>query len=149
MDIKSIEERSRNMSAIRSKNTGPEIYLRKLLFSKGYRYSLNSGKIPGRPDIFLRKYNTALFVNGCFWHRHANCKFSYMPKSKVEFWNNKFETNMKRDNLVKEILLNKNIKCLVVWECSIKQMKRNQIVMEEYIDKIERFLHNKDLYMEI
>lgn len=149
MDIKSIEERSRNMSAIRSKNTGPEIYLRKLLFSKGYRYSLNSGKIPGRPDIFLRKYNTALFVNGCFWHRHANCKFSYMPKSKVEFWNNKFEANMKRDNLVKEILLNKNIKCLVVWECSIKQMKRNQIVMEEYIDKIERFLHNKDLYMEI
>lgn len=137
------------MSAIRSKNTGPEIYLRKLLFSKGYRYSLNSGKIPGRPDIFLRKYNTALFVNGCFWHRHANCKFSYMPKSKVEFWNNKFEANMKRDNLVKEILLNKNIKCLVVWECSIKQMKRNQIVMEEYIDKIERFLHNKDLYMEI
>lgn len=149
MDIKSIEERSRNMSAIRSKNTGPEIYLRKLLFSKGYRYSLNSGKIPGRPDIFLRKYNTALFVNGCFWHRHANCKFSYMPKSKVEFWNNKFEANMKRDNLVKEILLNKNIKCLVVWECSIKQMKRNHIVMEEYIDKIERFLHNKDLYMEI
>lgn len=149
MDIKSIEERSRNMSAIRSKNTGPEIYLRKLLFSKGYRYSLNSGKIPGRPDIFLRKYNTALFVNGCFWHRHANCKFSYMPKSKVEFWNNKFEANMKRDNLVKEILLNKNIKCLVVWECSIKQMKRDQIVMEEYIDKIERFLHNKDLYMEI
>ncbi len=137
------------MSAIRSKNTGPEIYLRKLLFSKGYRYSLNSRKIPGRPDIFLRKYNTALFVNGCFWHRHANCKFSYMPKSKVEFWNNKFEANMKRDNLVKEILLNKNIKCLVVWECSIKQMKRNQIVMEEYIDKIERFLHNKDLYMEI
>lgn len=137
------------MSAIRSKNTGPEIYLRKLLFSKGYRYSLNSGKIPGRPDIFLRKYNTALFVNGCFWHRHANCKFSYMPKSKVEFWNNKFEANMKRDNLVKEILLNKNIKYLVVWECSIKQMKRNQIVMEEYIDKIERFLHNKDLYMEI
>ena len=149
MDIKSIEERRRNMSAIRSKNTGPEIYLRKLLFSKGYRYSLNSGKIPGRPDIFLRKYNTALFVNGCFWHRHANCKFSYMPKSKVEFWNNKFEANMKRDNLVKEILLNKNIKYLVVWECSIKQMKRNQIVMEEYIDKIERFLHNKDLYMEI
>lgn len=137
------------MSAIRSKNTGPEIYLRKLLFSKGYRYSLNSKNIPGRPDIFLRKYNTALFVNGCFWHRHRNCKFSYMPKSKVEFWNNKFEANMKRDKLVKEILLNKNIKCLVVWECSIKQMKRNQIIREEYIDKIERFLHNTDLYMEI
>ena len=137
------------MSVIRSKNTGPEIYLRKLLFSKGYRYSLNSKNIPGRPDIFLRKYNTALFVNGCFWHRHRNCKFSYMPKSKVEFWNNKFEANMKRDKLVKEILLNKNIKCLVVWECSIKQMKRNQIIREEYIDKIERFLHNTDLYMEI
>ena len=137
------------MSAIRSKNTSPEIYLRKLLFSKGYRYSLNSVKIPGRPDIFLRKYNTALFVNGCFWHRHKNCKFSYKPKSKVEFWNNKFEANMKRDMLVKEILLNRNIKCLVVWECSIKKMKRNQTVKEEYIDKIEKFLHNTDLYMEI
>ncbi len=137
------------MSAIRSQNTGPEIYLRKLLFSRGYRYSLNAKNIPGRPDIFLRKYNTALFVNGCFWHRHPNCKFSYMPKSKVDFWQKKFEANKQRDILVKEKLLYKKIKCLVVWECSIRLMKKNQTVKDEYIDRIEKFLKNTELYMEI
>lgn len=137
------------MSAIRSKNTGPEIYLRKLLFSKGYRYSLNSKNIPGRPDIFLRKYNTALFVNGCFWHRHQNCKFSYTPKSNIAFWQKKFEVNKQRDIMVKEKLLSKNIKCLVIWECSVKQMKKNPIIKDEYIDKIEKFLQSTDMYMEI
>ena len=100
MDIKSPEERSKNMAAIHSKNTKPEIYFRKLLFSQGYRYSLNSGKIPGHPDIYLRKYNTAIFVHGCFWHRHSGCRYAYMPKSKVEFWQKKFEANVNRDLVV-------------------------------------------------
>ena len=86
MDIKSPEERSKNMAAIRSKNTGPEMYFRKILFARGYRYSLNSDKIYGHPDIYLRKYNTAIFINGCFWHRHSGCKFAYMPKSRQDFW---------------------------------------------------------------
>lgn len=86
MDIKSQEERSKNMEAIRSKNTKPEVYFRKLLFAKGYRYSLNSKNVPGHPDIYLRKYNTAIFIHGCFWHRHEGCRYSYMPKSRVEFW---------------------------------------------------------------
>ena len=93
MDIKSPEERSKNMAAIHSKNTKPEIYFRKLLFARGYRYSLNSKNIPGHPDVYLRKYNTAIFVHGCFWHRHNGCKYAYMPKSREDFWAEKFETN--------------------------------------------------------
>ena len=89
-DIVSPERRSKNMSAIRSKDTKPEIYLRKLLFAEGYRYRIAEKSIPGHPDMFLRKYNTAIFVHGCFWHRHQGCKYAYMPKSRVEFWQKKF-----------------------------------------------------------
>ncbi len=88
-DIVSPEKRSQNMSAIRSKNTKPEVYLRKLLFAQGYRYRIADKSVPGHPDIFLRKYNTAIFVNGCFWHRHPGCKYAYTPKSRVEFWQKK------------------------------------------------------------
>ena len=79
-DIKSPEDRSRNMAAIRNKDTKPEIYLRNLLFAEGYRYRKNYAKIPGHPDIYLPKYKTAIFVHGCFWHRHQGCKYAYMPK---------------------------------------------------------------------
>lgn len=145
MDIKSPVERSKNMAAIRSKNTKPEIYFRKLLFAKGYRYSLNSKNIPGHPDIYLRKYNTAIFVHGCFWHRHKGCKYAYMPKSREEFWVKKFESNQKRDFVVQEELRNKGIKQLIVWECTIKQMKRNNAICLEYLRRIEEFLTNEDL----
>lgn len=90
-DIKSEEERSKNMSAIKSADTKPELFIRKLLFSSGYRYRIQVSNIPGRPDLWLRKYNTAIFVHGCFWHRHKGCRFAYFPKSRVDFWNDKFE----------------------------------------------------------
>ncbi len=149
MDIVTPEQRSKNMAAIRSKDTKPEVYFRKLLFSKGYRYSLNSKSVPGHPDLYLRKYNTAVFVHGCFWHRHEGCKFAYMPKSRIEFWQNKFETNQKRDLVVKNELYEKGIKCLVVWECSVKQMKKNELVCGEYIHQIEKFLNAEEFYREI
>ena len=109
------EERSRNMAAIRSRDTKPEVYLRKLLFAKGYRYRIADKNIPGHPDIFLRKYNTAIFVHGCFWHRHPGCKYAYTPKSHVEFWQNKFDDNVRRDAVVKDELQEQRIKCLIVW----------------------------------
>lgn len=115
MDIKSPEERSKNMAAIHSKNTKPEIYLRKLLFARGYRYGVNSKSVPGHPDIYMKKYNTAIFVHGCFWHRHEGCKYAYMPQSRVEFWLKKFEANVKRDELVRKELTskkNKSINCM-------------------------------------
>ena len=149
MDIKSPEERSRNMAAIRSKDTRPEIYFRKLLFAQGYRYSLNSKKIPGHPDIYLRKYNTAIFIHGCFWHRHSGCKYAYMPKSRVEYWQKKFKANVNRDYIVRMELQDKGIKCLVVWECTVKKMKRNSVNCEKYLKETEDFLENDEMFLEI
>lgn len=149
MDIKSPEERSKNMAAIRSKDTKPEIYFRKLLFAQGYRYSLNSKKIPGHPDIYLRKYNTAIFVHGCFWHRHSGCQYAYMPKSRVEFWQKKFEANVKRDDIVRMELQNNGIKCLIVWECTVKKMMKNREFCETYLIKVTNFLKNDNLLLEI
>ena len=91
------EARSRNMSAIKSKNTKPEIIVRKLLHSMGYRFRLHKKDLPGSPDIVLPKYKTVIFVHGCFWHRHHNCKFATTPKTRTEFWENKFKENIERD----------------------------------------------------
>ena len=149
MDIKSPEERSKNMAAIHSKNTKPEIYLRKLLFARGYRYGVNSKSVPGHPDIYMKKYNTAVFVHGCFWHRHEGCKYAYMPKSRVEFWLKKFEANVKRDELVRKELASKKIKVLIVWECTIKRMKKDKKTEEEVISLIEKFLLSSQFELEI
>ncbi len=141
MDIKSPGERSANMAAIHSRDT--EIYFRKQLFARGYRYSLNSDAAPGHPDIYLRKYNTAVFVNGCFWHRHVGCKYAYMPKSRVDFWQKKFDDNVKRDQRIVTELKDKKIKCLIVWECTINRMKREDDVYNEVMGLVEMFLHEK------
>ena len=137
------------MAAIHSKNTKPEIYFRKLLFARGYRYSLNSGKVPGHPDIYLRKYNAAIFIHGCFWHRHSGCQYAYMPKSRVEFWKKKFEANVKRDCVVREELQVRGIKCLVVWECTVKKMKKDQKKCKEYLEIVEKFLKDSNMFLEL
>ena len=149
MDIKSSEERSKNMAAIHSKNTKPEIYLRKLLFARGYRYGVNSKSVPGHPDIYLKKYNTAIFVHGCFWHRHEGCKYAYMPKSRVEFWEKKFDTNMKRDAIVQKKLIGKKVKVMIVWECTVKRMKKDGEFRKEKLNQIEKYLLTDEYRMEI
>ena len=149
MDIKSPKERSKNMAAIHSKNTKPEIYLRKLLFARGYRYGVNSKSVPGHPDIYMKKYNTAIFVHGCFWHRHEGCKYAYMPKSRIEFWQKKFDANIKRDEYVRKELASKKIKVLIVWECTIKRMKKDKKTEEEVISLIEKFLLSSEFELEI
>lgn len=148
MDIKSKEARSKNMAAIKSKNTKPEIYLRKLLFHEGYRFRINVNYITGHPDIFLRKYNTAIFVHGCFWHRHSGCKYAYTPKSRNEFWINKFERNIERDNEVKRLLFDSSVKCLVVWECTIKEMRKDEVYRTIILKKIKDYLNNEIMYDE-
>lgn len=148
-DIVSPEKRSQNMSAIRSKNTKPEMYLRKLLFAQGYRYRIADKSVPGHPDIFLRKYNTAIFVNGCFWHRHPSCKFAYTPKSRVEFWQKKFDDNVRRDSVVKAELLEHGIKLLTVWECAIRRMQRDKIEEERALAKIIFFIKSNEKNVEI
>ena len=114
------EQRSRNMSAIKSKNTKPEIAVRKLLHSMGYRFRLHSKDLPGSPDIVLPKYKTVIFVHGCFWHRHENCKYATTPKTRKEFWEKKFRENINRDNLNQANLSLKGWKIIIIWECQLK-----------------------------
>lgn len=148
-DIVSPEQRSRNMSAILSKNTKPEVYLRKLLFAEGYRYRIAEKNVPGRPDIFLKKYNTAIFINGCYWHRHQGCKYAYTPKSHVEFWLKKFDDNIRRDTTVLQELKRREIKCLVVWECTIRRMQQRAEWEAHILQHICEFMCIPDLYQEL
>lgn len=141
-DIVSVEQRSRNMAAIRSGNTGPEVYLRKLLFARGYRYRIADKSVPGHPDIFLRKYNTAIFVHGCFWHRHKACRYAYTPKSRVAFWQKKFDDNVRRDRVVQDELRAKNIRYLIVWECTIRRMMKEETARQSVIEQISEFLRS-------
>lgn len=148
-DIITQEERSRNMSAIRSKNTKPEIYLRKLLFAQGFRYRIAEKSVPGHPDIFLKKYNTAIFVHGCFWHRHQGCKYAYMPKSNIEFWQEKFHYNVVRDSMIINELNNQHIKHLIVWECTLKKMIKESSYESEIIKMCVDFLFSNSLQLEL
>ena len=124
------EQRSRNMSAIKSKNTKPEIAVRKLLHSMGYRFRLHSKDLPGSPDIVLPKYKTVIFVHGCFWHRHENCKYASNPKTRKEFWNKKFIENKKRDSEIQEKIKILDWRSVVIWECETKNIEnlRDKII---------------------
>ena len=115
--------RSKNMSAIKSKNTKPEIIVRKFLHSKGYRFRIHRKDLPGCPDIVLPKYKTVIFVNGCFWHRHEGCKYKTTPKTRKDFWENKFNENIKRDKNNFKELKNLNWKVLVIWECELNSLQ--------------------------
>lgn len=139
-DIKSPEERSRNMAKIRSRDTKPEDCVRKLLFAQGYRYRKNFSGIPGHPDAWLPKYNTALFVHGCFWHRHAGCRYAYTPKSRVDFWTEKFRKNIERDATVRRQLADGNIRILVIWECTVRRMMKSEEERKTVLSNIAQFL---------
>lgn len=128
--------RSENMARVKSKNTKPEIFLRKLLWHKGFRYRVNYKNLPGSPDIYLTKYKTAIFVNGCFWHMHENCKYSSIPKSNYEFWKNKLEGNVKRDKKNYAQLESMGIKVIAVWGCEIKQMMKDDVIATEIVDNL-------------
>ena len=119
------------MSQIRSTNSKPEIIVRKYLFSKGLRYRKNVKTLPGKPDIVLPKYKTIVFVNGCFWHGHKDCKYFVMPKTNVEFWENKISNNISRDNETYNKLSNLGWNIIVVWECDLKKNKRENTL--EYL----------------
>ena len=129
------EERSINMSRIQSKDTAPEMIVRKLIFSKGYRYRLHRKDLPGKPDIVLPSKNKIVFVHGCFWHQHNDpkCKIARMPKSKPEYWIPKLKRNVERDTEHQKLLRFKGWKILVVWECEINDVKKLS-------RKLDRFL---------
>ena len=100
MDIWDKEKRSQVMSKIRSKNTKPELALRKALFARGFRFRVNDKRLPGKPDIVLPKYKTVIFVNGCFWHRHEGCKYAYTPKTNAQFWIEKITSNNSKSQYI-------------------------------------------------
>ena len=115
------EKRSWNMSRIKGKDTKIEVEVRKYLFSKGYRFRKNDKRYPGKPDIVLPKYHVAIFVHGCFWHRHEGCKDATTPKTRTEFWLEKFDKNVKNDQIKQEKLRELGWKVIVIWECEIKK----------------------------
>lgn len=128
-DVHSKEVRSRNMARIRSKNTKPEIMVRKFLFSKGFRYRIHVKSLPGKPDIVLKKYRTVIFINGCFWHGHENCPDFMIPQTRTEWWKNKIERNIERDRQEKQELKNTGWNVMTIWECDLKPMKRTNTLL--------------------
>ena len=124
MDNHSALERSYNMSRIKSINTKPEELVRKYLFREGFRYRKNVRNLPGCPDIVLAKYHTVIFINGCFWHAHKNCKIFVYPKSNQTYWRDKLKRNQERDQKNNLMLRRQGWKVLVVWECELKPNMR-------------------------
>jgi DNA mismatch endonuclease, patch repair protein len=133
MDRISPEARSRNMRAIKAKNTNAEISVRRLLHAAGYRYRLHKNSLPGKPDIVFASRKKVIFVHGCFWHRHPGCRYAYTPKSRVEFWQAKFKKNVQRDRAVEAELLTSGWKRLVVWECEIAEANLLMIRMSAFL----------------
>ena len=120
MDKLTKEQRHRCMSAIKGKNTKPELLVRKFLFSRGFRYRLNHPRLPGHPDIVLRKYRTVIFVNGCFWHHHDCGRFVW-PSTNEEYWHKKIDRNVERDKEDQQALEELGWQVLVIWECQLKR----------------------------
>ena len=119
-DIVSPEKRSEMMRGIRSKNTKPEKTVRSWLHQEGYRFRINRKDLPGTPDIVLPKYNLAIFVHGCYWHRHENCKLAALPKTNTEFWESKFAKNQERDKRKLEECRDAGWKVVTIWECETR-----------------------------
>jgi DNA mismatch endonuclease, patch repair protein len=124
MDKLTPERRSWNMSRIRASNTGPEQSVRSLLHQMGFRFSLRLRDLPGRPDIVLPKWKTAIFVHGCFWHQHRGCRNCVMPKTRPDFWSRKLGGNVERDRLVARNLRKSGWRVVVVWECELEKIDR-------------------------
>lgn len=132
MDKLSAKKRSWNMSRIKNRDTKPELQVRSLLHKLGYRFRVNRKDLMGCPDIVLPKYHKIILVNGCFWHRHENCKYAYIPKSKNEFRNTKFERNVARDKEVIAILTQAGWDVHIIWECETKNIS----ILEKCIKNI-------------
>jgi DNA mismatch endonuclease (patch repair protein) len=119
MDIVAPLQRSALMSRIRGKDTKPEIAVRRAAHALGYRFRLHRGDLPGSPDLIFPRLHKVIFVHGCFWHRHAGCRYAYVPKSNVDFWAKKFSSNVRRDSQALQRLADQRWGMLVVWECEL------------------------------
>ena len=130
VDIKDTEARSRNMAAIRGKDTRPEMRLRKALHARGFRYRLHPRKMPGCPDLLLPRCRAVVFVHGCFWHRHGGCRYVTTPASRPEFWQSKFAENTRRDARALRELIEAGWRVAVVWECGLRGPRAAKSISE-------------------
>jgi len=130
-------KRSFNMSRIRGKDTKPELVVRKILFKNGYRYRLHSNRVVGKPDIIFEKRKKIIFVHGCFWHRHENCKYSTLPKTNKSFWNRKFDDNVRRDKYVRKQLLEMGYELMVIWECQTKNISDLETELLDFVGQVK------------
>ncbi|MBV9988284.1 MAG: DNA mismatch endonuclease Vsr [Chitinophagaceae bacterium] len=119
-DVHTKVQRSYNMSRIKSKNTTPEMLVRRFLHAKGFRYKLHESKLPGKPDIVLTKYKTIIFVHGCYWHGHSDCKDYVVPKTRTSWWLSKIGKNISRDLLATTALENDGWKVITLWGCQLE-----------------------------
>ncbi|MCW8795852.1 MAG: very short patch repair endonuclease [Chlorobium sp.] len=145
-DIVDSTVRSRMMSGIRGKNTRPEILIRKALHAAGYRYRLHDGKLPGKPDLVLRKYNAVIFIHGCFWHGH-DCHLFKWPETREGYWREKIEGNRLNDIKVREKLSNYGWRILEIWECSLKG--RTSKPFQDVVDQVVKWLASDSGFLEI
>lgn len=120
-DVVDSKTRAQMMSGIRGKNTKPEIALRTALHGRGFRYRLHGRDVPGHPDLVLPRYRAVVFVHGCFWHRHDACRYATSPATRPDFWQAKFDANMRRDRDVQELLSNQGWRVATVWECALRR----------------------------
>ncbi len=145
MDIVSPATRSRMMAGIRSSNTKPELVLRRNLHAQGFRYRLKTKVLGCTPDVVLRKYKVAIFVHGCFWHRHKQCKYATMPKTNTQKWSLKFEENEKRDSRIEAVLLESGWRVAIIWECWLKRKMELDWLYEWIVDPTVRYASWPDL----
>jgi DNA mismatch endonuclease (patch repair protein) len=145
-DVHDIATRSYNMSKIKGTDTKPEMLVRKFLHSNGLRYRLHNKMLPGKPDLTLLRFQTVIFVNGCFWHGHKGCKYFILPKTRTEWWKEKIEGTIQRDRKALSELNQLKWNTIVVWECELKPEKRNITLnkLHEEIIKAEELNHVGD-----
>lgn len=142
MDNLNHQTRHKNMVAIKSKNTKPELSVRKILFKLGYRFRLHQLNLPGKPDIVLKKYRLVINVNGCFWHNHKNCKRAVFPKSNQEYWINKIKRNIVRDKHNTSSLKKLGWKEFIIWECQINKPKTLEVLIQ---NKMANYLKSNSI----
>lgn len=126
-DIVDRSTRSRMMSGIRSRDTAPELAVRRFLHSEGFRFRLGGSGLPGRPDVVLRKWKAVVFVHGCFWHRHAGCRYAYSPSSNRSFWKHKFLENVARDRRAVSALRSQGWNVEIIWECELSPQRLRRL----------------------
>lgn len=136
-DVLSKEQRQKCMSHVKSTNTKPEILVRRFLFAHGFRFRLYRKDLPGKPDIVLPKYKTTIFINGCFWHGHVGCKYSTLPETNQEFWNNKISGNVERDKITYSKLQSLGWKVIVIWQCQLKAKSR-ELTLSNLITELQK-----------